>query len=120
MNAENPKRIGNIDGMWAVGLKFLLATYPAMLVWVGWVSAETIRNKEFRDRRECFTHVEAQVMRREIDAQFAALPPKDWRDKYIAMERDLKEYQAVLIRIETTLDLLRQDVAALHDIKLNK
>jgi hypothetical protein len=119
MSAENPKRIGNIDGPWAMGLKFLLATYPVLLAWVGWISTETIVTREFRNRGDRFTVTDAQVMRREIDAQFASMPPKDWRDKYITMEKDLKEFQAVLVRIETTLTLLREDVAELHDMKQN-
>jgi len=108
--SQNPKRIGNLNGPWAMALKFLLATYPLLLMWAAWVSVETVVNREFRGRGDRFTMTDASNMRREIDAQFAAMPPKDWRDRYASMETELKANARALIRIETLLDLLRVDL----------
>ena len=35
---------------WALGLKFLLATYPFFIMWAIWVTTEAVRNSEMRER----------------------------------------------------------------------
>lgn len=50
------KRIGELNGPWAVLLRVMLATYPPLLAgllgWGSWVSREVILATDFRTRSE--------------------------------------------------------------------
>lgn len=120
---EATKRsIGNMNGPWALGLKIMLATYPilfaALVGWSSWVTKELIVLGEFRNSGDRFTKVDAANMRREIDSQLASLPPKDWRDKYFKMEQKLDENQTMLVRLNTMLDLIKNDLDQLKKVRL--
>jgi len=106
--------IGNLNGPWAIAFKAMLATYPiivaGILGWGTWVTKEIIILGEFRNRGDRFTSTDASNMRREIDAQIASMPPKDWRDRYAAMDKQLQENNNLLIRVTTTLDMIILDL----------
>lgn len=118
MSLQEAKRIGELNGPWAIGLKIMLATYPIMfaslLGWGTWVTKELIVLGEFRNRGDRFTKTDAVEMRREIDAQFSQLPPKDWKDRYIAMERQLLDNRDMLVRLQSSVDGLKSDFGELR------
>lgn len=123
-NGNGRDNIGQLNGPWAMGLKLMLATYPvlfaALLGWGSWVTKELVILGEFRNRGDRFTQADALQMRREIDAQFAALPPKDWRDRYTAMEQQLTLNRELLIKMQSSVEALRQDIADLKAARIIK
>lgn len=116
------KTIAQMNGPWAVGFKLMLLTYPilfgALIGWGTWVTKELIITSEFRNRGDRFTTADAERMRREIDGQFAALPPKDWRDKYASMERQLMDNNVLLIQLKTTLNFLADDIKQIKKVNV--
>lgn len=77
MSEEEPKqvkqRVGDLNGPFMLLFKLNLVLIPclvgAMLAWGGWVTGETIRNKEFRERGDRYTDAEAARDRESL---------KDW------------------------------------------
>lgn len=53
--------IGNMNGPWAVMLRFVLASYPLLLLWGGWVTVNTVRDISFRGEGERFTRNDAEA-----------------------------------------------------------
>jgi hypothetical protein len=52
--------IGNMNGPWAVMLRFVLASYPLLLIWGAWVTVNTVKDISFRGEGERFTRVDAE------------------------------------------------------------
>ena len=52
--------IGNMNGPWAVMLRFVLASYPLLLIWGAWVTINTVKDISFRGEGERFTRHDAE------------------------------------------------------------
>lgn len=106
--AHHVKQIGALNGPWSIMLRFMLATYPLVMMWAVWVTSQTFANQAFRLAGDRFTREDAVRMEVRINDKFASLPPQDWRDliKSMAsqlqqMNRILNENQIKLTRLET-------------------
>lgn len=64
------KRIGDLNGKWAFGLKIAIATYPifvtAILSWGTWVTVQTFASKAFRESGDRFTQLDGANLRADM------------------------------------------------------
>ena len=100
------KSIGALNGPWSVLLRVALATYPLVLAWCVWVTVQQFEDIAFRGRGDRFTNVQGLELEQRMLERFAALPPQDWRDRIVAIERNQTFILEKLARIETKLDSL--------------
>lgn len=94
-------------------LRVFLGTYPLVLAWGVWVTTKTFEAKSFEIRAsdKYLTRVESVAAQKELDARFALLPPKDWRDQILRMADDIRslnrivqENQVALAKLQLTID----------------
>jgi len=97
-----------MNGRWGLLMRFMLATYPFVIMWAVWVTSETFINRAFRNVGDRWTKAEAISQAREFDAKIAALPPPDTRTQLKDMALDIKATRELaqdnktrLIKIET-------------------
>jgi hypothetical protein len=95
-NETRKKQIGDLNGLWALLLKLLLATYPVVLAWTVWVTSETFKNQAFRSAGDRFTLPMAADLEKRINEKFATLPPQDWRNKINDIAADVRTLQAAV------------------------
>lgn len=61
-DSPNPKRIGNMNGPWAIVFKFALATYPFFIVWSVWVTGNVYDYIGWKGKGERFTAGDGQII----------------------------------------------------------
>jgi len=91
-------KIGEMNGRWAVLLKFVLATYPVVLVWAGWIqtSLHNVDNRVTAIEASRFTASDGAALRDRV-MEKANVPPT------IVVYR-LDTMEAALVRIEAKID----------------
>ena len=86
-----------INGGWLIIIKICLCTYPLVLVWGGWLTVETVANRQFRLTGPRFTPLDAKELELKWRAELASevkalvmtissLPPVDWRQRIEKLE----------------------------------
>lgn len=85
--------IGDMNGKWAMALKFTLASYPilvgAILAWGIWVTDQIYNLKGFTSAGDRFTLQDAYSLERRIDQRIDALPPSEWKAKIDGTSKEL-------------------------------
>ena len=105
MTTLETKRIGQLNGPWSILLRVMLSTYPLVIAWAIWVTAETFAGIADRADGARYTLAEGRA----IEAKIALLPPQDWRDRIIAIEKNQQVILSALARIEERLDIRRSN-----------
>ena len=103
-DSTNPRTIGDMNGSWAILLRLALASYPLILAWTVWVTAQEFKDIGFREQSDRFTSTDAGILRLEIEKRFASLSPDDWKNRIIVIETNQREIISKLVAIETKLD----------------
>ena len=95
-----------MNGPWALLLKLFLSFQPFVLGWFIWMTVEQVKDAAFREAGPRVTPTDLSLLKSELMTQ---LPPRDWRERIVAMEAELKR---VSVRQERILALLEN---RLHD-----
>ena len=70
------QQIGQMNGPWALLLRFALATYPMMVGWAVWVTGSVYELRGFQNRGDRFTLVDGMRMERDINAKLQQMDEK--------------------------------------------
>ena len=119
------KPIGQINGIWGIGFKLLLASYPivvgGLITWLSWITVGQIKDDQFRALGDRFSRedyrqhlADEHAEHNAIDARIDLLPPPDWRASRLKLETDVASLQKIvaenrniLVRIETKLESMK-------------
>ena len=106
------KTIGQLNGYWAMLLKFALAVFPIFLTfaiaWGTWITSETFANKSFRSIGDRVVPMDLARLEQRLQEEIRRLPPADWRMRILKTESDLREIRANQIKILTVLERLEK------------
>lgn len=68
-----PKLIGQLNGPWSVLFRIALATYPMVLAWSIWVTANIFSLIAFRDNGERFTKSDGAALEARVVERISAI-----------------------------------------------
>lgn len=104
------KKIGELNGIWAMLLKFQLAVFtavlPLVLIWCGWLTSQAFQAQAFRESGERFTEAEARLLedrareaRSALSAVYSA-KVEATNIRLVAIERDITKILTLLQKNE--------------------
>ena len=105
------KKIGELNGPWAILLRAGLATYPMVVMLLVWIVKSIFELQAANSQGDRFTLQDAYALERRIDARFDQLPPADWREKIEALGRENLRIRDSMKNLENefTRDFVRKD-----------
>ena len=101
---QKSRKIGDMNGPWAVMLRIALGTYPMVLAWGVWVTVQEFESKAFREQGNRFTATDGVLLESRINERLASLPPVSWQTRIINMEENQLDIIQRLARIEAKLE----------------
>lgn len=119
MSDTPPKKIGELNGKYALLFKAALWAFPitvlAICSWGGWVTVETWKNHEFRaqGRRVTQTHLEAELAASRAQMR-ATVQNEDLRPINSKLDRVVEAQTLILqnlTRVETKLEFMDRRAA---------
>lgn len=72
--------IGELQGIWAAGAKFALATYPAVIAWAAYITVSVMELKGFQAYGSRFTAEDGVQLYKEFDTRLDAFEREFTRD----------------------------------------
>lgn len=92
------RRIGELNGPWALLLKMSLAAFPVimsiLIPWLIWVTSEVFANKGFRESGERFSKQDALTMEARIMEHIATVKVNSLQIQYA--REDIEELKMLL------------------------
>lgn len=107
---------------WSVLWKINQIAVPLLVAWGIWVSRNVVELQAWKGEGSRFTHTNglelelrlrqeiqtvaafSRVAEMKLTDKIATLPPQDWKDRIIAIEKITQENQKMLSRIEAKLE----------------
>lgn len=104
MGAESPNRIGNLNGPWSIMFRLALATYPLLMAWAVWMTANQFADIAFRTSGDRFTARDGATLEAKLLDRIVSGPSDEWKARVLAAEKFQADVLTRLIRIETKLE----------------
>jgi len=104
MAADSPNRIGNLNGPWSIMFRLALTTYPLLMAWAVWMTANQFADIAFRQAGDRFTGHDGALLEARLIEKIANSPGDEWKARVVATERFQSDVLNRLIRIETKLE----------------
>ncbi len=117
---NQPKRIGDLNGPWALLFRVVLMLVPLsipLFVWLVsgvWASNDHIRHTDevtaqIEKLMECHKQdmLAVRTELREIDQRIDELPSAVWRERILALEADMKQNTADHTQIKISLEQIK-------------
>jgi len=124
-------KIGELNGPWALMLKLTLATYPLLIVWASFITANQIADNIFRGEGERFTKTDGaeqtKLLRAAADSKIASIesvltqmrPANDLvpRDEYTLLMGKVIQIETRMEMQTKLLEKLSSTQDRIHDAK---
>jgi low affinity Fe/Cu permease len=98
------KKIGELNGPWAVLLRLALGSYPLVVSWCIWITVQEFEDKAFRERGNTFTATDAAILENRLNEKIAESPSQDWKNRIVGIETTQRDILDKLSRIQGALD----------------